>query len=118
MSENNNGDICVSDTIANTVVVVEKTARVRFRYNGTSSRRKSPIAPRGIVTDALSHIIVADYNNNCVHIIDQNGQFSRRGDGCGVEKARGMGVGSGGGGRLWLGCESGEIKVIDYLKSK
>ena len=35
MSENNNGDICVSDTIANTVIVIDKTGRVRFRYDGT-----------------------------------------------------------------------------------
>ena len=35
MSENNNGDVCVSDVNADTVVVVDKTGRVRFRYDGT-----------------------------------------------------------------------------------
>ena len=62
MSENNNGDICVSDTDANTVVVVEKTGRVLFRYNGRPARRKEAFGPRNIITDAWSHIIVADYN--------------------------------------------------------
>ena len=64
MSENNNGDICVSD--------VEKTGRVRFRYDGTPARRKKSFGPRGIVTDVLSQIIVSNSNSNCLHILDQN----------------------------------------------
>ena len=114
MSENNNGDICVSDTNANTVVVVEKTGRVQFRYDGRPVRRKESFAPRGLITDALSQIIVADYNNNCLHILDQNGQFLRCVDDCGLEKPHGLSVDSEG--RLWVGCETGKIKVIQYLK--
>ena len=30
MSENNNGDICVSDTSANTLIVMDRAGRVRF----------------------------------------------------------------------------------------
>ena len=72
MSENNNRDVCVSDLNANTVVVVDKTGRIRFRFDGTLARREKSFYPRGIVTDALSQIIVADYKNNCLHILDQN----------------------------------------------
>ena len=96
MSENNNGDICVSDTKANTVIVVEKKGRVQFRYDGRPARRKKAFSPGGIVTDALSQIIVADYNNNCVHITDQNGQFLRCVDDCGLEAPYGLSVDSGG----------------------
>ena len=85
MSENNNGDICVSDTKANTVIVVEKTGSVRFRYDGRPARRQETFSPRGIVTDALSQIIVTDYNN-CLHILDQNGQVLRCVDDCGLKK--------------------------------
>ena len=116
LSENNNGDICVSDTNANTVIVIDKTGRVRFRYHGTPARRKDPFYPRSIVTDALSQIIVADYNNNCLHILDQNGQFLRCVDDCGLEKPYGLSVDSKG--RLWVGCESGKIAVIEYLKNE
>ena len=116
MSENNNGDICVSDTNAHNVVVVDKTGRVRFRYDGRPARRKEAFGPIGIVTDTLSQIIVADYNNNCLHILDQDGQFLRCVDDCGLEKPYGLSVDNEG--RLWVGCETGNIKVIQYLKIK
>ncbi|XP_022303722.2 uncharacterized protein LOC111111184 [Crassostrea virginica] len=115
MSENNNGDVCVSDRNANTVVVVDKTGRVRFRYEGTPARREKSFHPRYIVTDALSQIIVADINNNCLHILDQNGQFLRCVDDCELEKPLGLNVDSEG--RLWVWLlHTGEIKVIQYLK--
>nr|XP_022310924.1 tripartite motif-containing protein 2-like [Crassostrea virginica] len=124
MSENNNGDVCVSDVYANTVVVVDQTGRVRFRYDGTPDRREkyfapsgiSSFRPTGIVTDALSQIIVADINNNCLHILDQNGQFLRCVD-SGLLYPLGLSVDSEG--RLWVGSEkSEEIKVIEYLQNK
>nr|XP_022311986.1 tripartite motif-containing protein 3-like isoform X2 [Crassostrea virginica]XP_022311987.1 tripartite motif-containing protein 3-like isoform X2 [Crassostrea virginica]XP_022311988.1 tripartite motif-containing protein 3-like isoform X2 [Crassostrea virginica] len=115
MSENNNGDVCVSDPNAGTVVVVDKTGRVRFRYDGTPASREKAFSPRGIVTDALNQIIVADYNNNCLHILDQNGQFLRCVDDCGLEHPFGLSVDSKG--RLWVGfVDTGEIKVIQYLE--
>ena len=94
MSENNNGDICVSDTSANTVVVVDKTGRVRFRYDGKQAFREKTFVPKGIVTDKFSQIIVADYNNNCLHILDQNGQFLICVDKCGLEKPHELSVDS------------------------
>ncbi|XP_078328800.1 uncharacterized protein LOC111116036 [Crassostrea virginica] len=85
ISENNNRDVCVSDGNADTVVVVDNTGRVRFRYDGTPARTKKSFAPTYIITDAFSQIIVADINNNCLHILDQNGQFLRCINGCGFE---------------------------------
>nr|XP_022312010.1 uncharacterized protein LOC111117232 [Crassostrea virginica] len=117
VSENNNGDVCVSDVNADAVVVVDKTGRVRFRYDGTPARRGKSFCPTYIVTDALSQIIVADYNNNCLHILDQNGQFLRCVDDCGLEESYALSVDSEG--RLWVGlCGNGEIKVIEYLQNK
>nr|XP_022312070.1 B-box type zinc finger protein ncl-1-like [Crassostrea virginica] len=117
MSENNNGDVCVSDVNAKAVVVVDKTGRVRFRYDGTPARKEESFDPRYIVTDALSQIIVTDYNNNCLHVLDQNGQFLRCVDDCGLEEPVGLSVDSAG--RLWVGSwKSGEIKVVEYLQNK
>ncbi|XP_048743648.2 E3 ubiquitin-protein ligase TRIM71-like [Ostrea edulis] len=113
--ENNNGDICVSDGNADTVVVVDKSGRVRFRYDGTPARRKKSFYPRHIVTNSMSQIIVADNNNACLHILDQNGQFLRCVDNCGLDKPQGLSVDSKG--RLWVGLyKSGEVKVIQYMK--
>ncbi|XP_078330152.1 uncharacterized protein LOC111116857 [Crassostrea virginica] len=117
MSENNNGDVCVSDRNADAVVLVDKTGRVRFRYDGTPARRKKSFGPKGIVTDVLNQIIVTDINNDCLHILDQNGQFLRCVDDCGLEKPLGLSLDSEG--RLWVGSfESGKIKVIEYLQNK
>ena len=113
MSENNNGDVCVSDRNADTVVVVDNTGKVRFRYNGTQARKEKSFDPRDIVTDALSQIIVADINNNCVHILDQNGQFLRCVEDFELKNLSGLSVDNEG--RLWVGCDKGEIKVIKYL---
>ncbi|XP_078330168.1 uncharacterized protein LOC144617667 [Crassostrea virginica] len=116
MSENNNGDVCVSDVNAETVVVVDKTGRVRFRYDGTPARRENSFDPRGIVTDALNQIIVTDINNHCLHILDQNGHFLRCIDDCGLKDSWELSVDSEW--RLWVGSlTSGEIKVIEYLQN-
>jgi hypothetical protein len=113
--ENKNGDVCASDQNADTVVVVNKSGRVRFRYDGTPARRKKSFNPKQIVTDSMSQIIVADINNDCLHILDQNGQFLRCVDKCGLVNPLGLSVDSEG--RLWVGLEeSGKVKVIQYMK--
>jgi hypothetical protein len=113
--ENNNGDVCASDANAYTVIVVNKSRRVRFRYDGTPARRKKSFDPQNLVTDSMSQIIVADWNSACLHILDQNGQFLRCVDNCGLDDPLGLSVDSEG--RLWVGlAKSGEVKVIQYMK--
>ncbi|XP_048742724.2 uncharacterized protein LOC125656172 [Ostrea edulis] len=113
--ENNNGDVCASDLNADTVVVVDKSGRVRFRYDGTPAMRKKSFDPGHIVTDSMSQIIVADCNNASLHILDQNGKFLRYVDNCGLENPAGLSVDSEG--RLWVVLfHSGEVKVIQYMK--
>ena len=113
MSENNNGDICVSDSNARSVVVVDQTGKVRFRYDGVPARRKSPFDPKDIVTDAYNQIILTDYSNNCLHILNQNGQFLKCVHGCGIENPKGLSLDSKG--RLWVGTKSKSIKIIKYM---
>nr|XP_034309445.1 uncharacterized protein LOC117683739 [Crassostrea gigas] len=58
ITENNNGDVVVSDSIdywSGAVVVTERGGRHRFSYTGHPSG--SGLRPRGICTDALSHIL-------------------------------------------------------------
>ncbi|XP_062577486.1 uncharacterized protein LOC134239339 [Saccostrea cucullata] len=113
VSENNNGDICVSDGNVNIVIVVDKKRRVRFRYDGTPARKEKKFSPRHIVTDSNSHIMVADYNNACLHILDQDGRFLSCVDG--LDQPNGMSLDREG--RLWVGvASSGDVKVIQYIK--
>ncbi|XP_048748906.2 tripartite motif-containing protein 2-like [Ostrea edulis] len=69
ITENINGDVCVSDFDKEAVVVVNKSGQRRFSYRG----QESGFRPRGICTDVLGHILVCD--NTTVHLLDQDGQF-------------------------------------------
>ena len=89
--------------------------KVCFRYNGIPARRKLSFDPRDIVTDANNQIILTDYStcNNCLHILDQNGQFLKCVDGYGPQYPKGLGLDSKG--RLWVGTKSSYLKIIEYI---
>uniref|UniRef100_A0A8W8NJ60 B box-type domain-containing protein n=1 Tax=Magallana gigas TaxID=29159 RepID=A0A8W8NJ60_MAGGI len=73
ITENNNGDVVVSDYWSGAVVVTERGGRHRFSYTGHPSG--SRLLPCGICTDALSHILVCDDKTNTVQMINKDGQF-------------------------------------------
>ena len=73
ITENNNGDVVVSDW-SYTVVVTSRSGRHRFDYKGPPPSGLG-LDPRGVCTDALSHILVCDLNTQTVQIIDRDGQF-------------------------------------------
>ncbi|XP_056006934.1 uncharacterized protein LOC125665424, partial [Ostrea edulis] len=73
ITENKNSDIIVSDWGRHAVVVTERGGIHRFSYTGPPSR--SSLAPLGICTDALSHILVCDSNTDTVQMIDKDGHF-------------------------------------------
>jgi hypothetical protein len=112
--ENNNANVVASDLNAREVVVVDRTGKVRFRYNDKPPGGQKSFAPTQIVTDSMSHIIVVDDFNDCLHILDQKGRFLRCVD-SGLYDLNGLSVDSEG--RLWVGqFEFGELKVIQYMK--
>ncbi|XP_062619234.1 uncharacterized protein LOC134280794 [Saccostrea cucullata] len=75
---NKNLDICVADSGAYAVVVVNKVGKLRFRYtacNQASNTRKY-LYSRGIITDSQNNILIADSFNDNIHILNQDSNSS------------------------------------------
>lgn len=70
ITENNNGDIVVSDIYR--VVVTNKMGQSRFSYSGQSGQLQRS---EQICTDVLSHILVCYKIENTVEMINKDGRF-------------------------------------------
>ncbi|XP_052681105.1 uncharacterized protein LOC128161754 [Crassostrea angulata] len=116
ITENRNRDICVADWVAGVEVVVNQDGKLRWRYTGHPSAIKNePFEPWGVTTDRQSHILTADGDNDCIHILDQNGQFLRYIDNCDLKGPTGLCVDNN---DNLLVCEyyKSNVKKIKYLK--
>ncbi|XP_056006737.1 uncharacterized protein LOC125664497 isoform X3 [Ostrea edulis] len=58
---------------AGRVVVLDKTGKIRFFYYSKEFLYSETFGPRGITTDDMFRILVADSNDFCIHVIDRDG---------------------------------------------
>lgn len=119
IAENINQDICV--TCSREVVVVNKDGKLQFRYTGHSSKTfEEEFDPSGITTDSQGRILIADSDNHCIHVIDQDGEFLRYIDNCKLYHPIGLCVDSED--NLFVADDRGtmehEVKEIQYYMTK
>lgn len=114
LAENGNGDICVADHAAETVVVVDSSGGLRFEYRAYHSPRSKHkvFYPSKISTDFNCQILINDSANDIVHAIDSGGDFIRY-----IEYPCNGGLSVDADNNLVVGDETtGEIRIIKYLQ--
>ena len=116
--ENANGGICVSDYNRHEVILMTKNGEHEFTYDGNKAREiVEKFTPEGIAADSRGNYLVADYWNNTIHVIKENGAFV-----CCLSLgkiATPTGITVDDKDRIWVcefGTDSGRIKVIPYLQ--
>lgn len=75
ITESNNGDVVVSDSLSasGAVVVTDRNGRHCLSYTGHPPG--SVLEPHGICTDSSLYILVCDVRTKAVQMLDSNGRF-------------------------------------------
>ena len=111
-----NSDLYISDTsyFAGKVVALDKDYRVRYEYNGQDD--SGSFYPSDLCTDNAGHVLITDYNNHTVHILDRDGQFRQ----FLLTEEQGLGtpvrIDVDNEGNAWVGEWGGGMKVVKYLQ--
>lgn len=111
MAENFNTDICLS--IDDQVHVICANGIYRFSYSGTSMPK--PFLPRGLCTNTLGHILVADEKNLGIHVLDKDGRFLAMLTIPDEAKVAPISLCTDDQMNLCIGCKDGKIRILKYL---
>uniref|UniRef100_A0A8W8I1U2 B box-type domain-containing protein n=2 Tax=Magallana gigas TaxID=29159 RepID=A0A8W8I1U2_MAGGI len=107
ITENVNGDIIVTDSEKKAVNAVDRLGIFRYSYSGVTCST--------VTTDSIGHVIVTDYHDDKIHLLDRDGRFLRYiiPEG-GIKYPRGVCIL--GDGDMMVGeCKTGIAKRIKYL---
>lgn len=116
ITENKVGDIYVVDSNAGTVVITNHQGNLKSLSSSSHvSNPETTFYPHYITKDSRGQILVSDWKNNCVHILDMDGQFLSVIDNCDLRNPGGISVDSED--RLWVvERDTKTLKIIKYMK--
>ncbi|KAJ8299649.1 hypothetical protein KUTeg_023709 [Tegillarca granosa] len=111
---NRNGDLIITQPFKN-IIILDNQGKKRSEYNGQVQCLPKRFNPQCTVTDKLSHILVSDYDNSTVHLLDKSGNFIQfikpqtgtfsHPEGMCIDKRN----------KLWICSENGsKILVVNY----
>lgn len=112
---NRNGDLIVTQPFKN-VTILDNQGKKRCEYSSQVQGLQKPFNPQCTVTDKLSHILVSDYDNSTVHLLDKSGQFLQflQPQTEHISHPKGMCLDETN--KLWICSENGnKILVVQYL---
>ncbi|KAJ8311001.1 hypothetical protein KUTeg_011446 [Tegillarca granosa] len=105
---NINDGIIVTDK--GKVVAVNKQGQRRFIYHTGWRQHKKSFIPHYLVTDKHGHIIISDFDNSVLHVLDRDGKFTQYlmtpEQGCDLP----VGLDLDNHGRLWM-CNYGKQEI-------
>lgn len=105
----------MSDYAESKIVVVNQAGNFVFEYTGQPSTPKGAFMPYGITTDSDCRILIADWGESVVHVLDQHGQILRyiKNRLCDLRLPSGLCVETSG--KLFVAeYYTGEVKKIQY----
>ena len=112
-TENGNSDICVineTEDERGELITLHRDGRVRFTYNG----QYPGFNPIGVACDSHSRIIISDFTNNSLHLLDPDGTLLGYLHLSLFDYPRAITLYQN---NLWVGFYSGQVKVYKYIES-
>ncbi|XP_056001215.1 uncharacterized protein LOC125653282 [Ostrea edulis] len=110
---NRNRDICVADWNARAVLLLDHSGKLKQKYISQASSAGYPFSPRYIATDSKCHVLVTDWRNNWVHVLDVDGQLLAISEISDLRNPWGICVDNQD--NMWLTETSGRVRIIRYL---
>lgn len=112
IDENVNGDVYLSLGV---VHVLCANGEHKFTYEGKEGSLLKPFLSRGICTDVLCNILVADENNHEIHVLDRDGCFLTMLTIPGEPQVIPVSLCIDRQNNLCIGCADGKIRFLKYL---
>ena len=98
------------------VVTCSQDGKIRWEYDGSQASISQGFDPYGICVDRFHNLFISDYDNNCVHYVDREGdliQILLTREQHGIERPWGVCVDVTG--RVWVGSNTNSILIAEYL---